>query len=117
MTSRKKYLKRLGFQEPYDESPVDTPEGWYGGAVEHTGGRIYCRIWRTVESTIEKEGETALEVIYNLLNDETVAINRQEWDDYYEGYTHAELLDTREADRMIDYRMAEAARELMETHG
>jgi hypothetical protein len=27
-----------------DESPVDVPDGWQGGAVVNTGGNIMCRI-------------------------------------------------------------------------
>lgn len=64
------HITELGFEEPIDESPVETPDGWTGGRVVNTGGGIYCRIWR--------KGD--LEVIYNLSN-RGVGLQRVETDD------------------------------------
>jgi hypothetical protein len=43
---------------PDDE--VEPPDGWTGGNVEHTGGNIWCRIFRK-----ERHDGSYIEVIYN----------------------------------------------------
>lgn len=105
-------LKQDGWTEPLDESPVETPDGWHYGGVEHTGGNIWCRIWRDYESVEELEaGETAHEVIYGSQFD-GVGVER---------YTAPEngrlefdeLVTQRDSDEQTDERCAEIATELM----
>ena len=43
---------------PDDE--VDAPDGWNGGNVEHTGGGIWCRIFRK-----QRDGGGRIEVLYD----------------------------------------------------
>jgi hypothetical protein len=75
-----------GFVPPFDESPVDRPTGWYGGAVQQTGGWVLCRIWRTVDVPLsEYTGEdTVFECAYG--EEKSVSILRYDWNDKGERY-------------------------------
>lgn len=84
-TSREEFFRELGYEEPFDESPVAVPEGWNGGAVVNTGGNIMCRIWRTWE-TGERSGDTGFEVIYDVSQDASVRLQAYTWDEGYDGY-------------------------------
>jgi hypothetical protein len=106
--SREKHLKDQGWQEPLDSSPIDTPEGWDGGPVVNTGGGIYCRIW-------EHEGKQ-LQVIYNLTQDSTVAVNRLRHDDKVGGLIHDEVIDTEQADEQTDQAQWQVAKTLIEKY-
>lgn len=110
--SREHFLKTLGYQEPYDESPVDTPEGWHGGAVANTGGNIMCRIWRTWEGN-EKASPVEYEVIYNVSMDNGVALERHQYNDQEGYYEHEETEEVRKAKYHSDTSQAETALELM----
>lgn len=54
----KQNLLDNGWEKPLDESPFELPDGWSGGGVVHTGGNIWCRVWKREEDNIE--------VIYNM---------------------------------------------------
>lgn len=94
MDERKKIIKNRGYEEPFDESPVAVPEGWSGGEVINTGGGIFCRAWRNFNGS-EKQESRALEVIYDVNQDNLVAIQEYEWDGEY--YRLANQFDSREA--------------------
>lgn len=94
MSSRKEWLQELGYEEPFNESPVEVPDGWSGGEVRNTGGNIMCRIWRNFEGTKKKEGP-ALEVIYDVSQDDRVALQEYKWDG--EHYIVDEVVDSTES--------------------
>ncbi|MCU4717916.1 hypothetical protein [Halapricum hydrolyticum] len=114
-TSRKEFLRELGYEEPFDKSPVDIPEEWNGGAVVNTGGNIMCRIWRTWETGTRSE-DTEFEVIYDLSQDASVGLQAYTWDEEYEGYTFDHKIESRTADEQDDHIQAEIAKELMKSH-
>lgn len=113
--SREEFLRDLGYEEPFDESPVDVPDGWQGGAVVNTGGNIMCRIWRTWE-TGEQKRETEFEVIYDVSQDESVALQAYIRDEEYEGYIFDDMIETRSANKPGDKEQANVAKQLMESH-
>lgn len=39
--TREEHLQELGYEEPFDSSPVDIPDGWVGGEVVNTGGGVF----------------------------------------------------------------------------
>lgn len=112
-------LKERGWQEPLDESPVDTPDGWRGGSVVHTGGNIYCRIWTTKTEaqtdTEDPEPNVYYETVYGRDFDGATI-------DVYEYCENSGLWERRkELDRELcsektDLDCAEVALELMEKH-
>jgi sugar (pentulose or hexulose) kinase len=113
--SREEHLRELGYEEPFDESPVDVPEGWHGGAVVNTGGNIMCRIWRTWE-TGERSRDTEFEVIYNTSEDSSIGLQAYTWDEGYQGYTFDHEIRIEEANEHSDHAQAELARKLMLEH-
>lgn len=76
------YMERREEKYPSPKVPdgfrndLPSPEGWSGGSAEHTGGGIWCRIWRK-----EIEGGH-LEVIYGIPSCDGVSINvyAPEWE-------------------------------------
>lgn len=106
MSSRNEFLREQGYEEPFDQSPVEVPEGWKGGSVRNTGGNVMCRIWRNFDENEEKEDE-ALEVIYNVSQDDRVALQIYEWDGEY--YRFKEVVDSTVAGSS-DTEQAEVAR-------
>jgi hypothetical protein len=114
-TSWGEFLRDLGYEEPFDESPVDVPDGWQGGAVVNTGGNIMCRIWRTWE-TGEQKRETEFEVIYDVSQDESVALQAYIWDEEYEEYIFDVMIETRTANKPEDKEQANVAKQLIESH-
>jgi hypothetical protein len=114
-TSREEFLRELGYEEPFDESPVEVPDGWHGGSVVNTGGHIMCRIWKTW--TVGKKGrETEFEVIYNVSEYPRVDLQAYSWDDEYECYIVDHTVRSRDADERDDRAQAEIARDLMLQH-
>jgi hypothetical protein len=113
MTSRKEYLKSLGYEEPLDESPFELPDGWFGGGVRNSGGNIYVRSWRTWESHDEDAGEQ-FEVMYDVDQDSRVALHRYTWDAEHECYTLDGDVKTVTAPEQTDKAQAEVAKELMD---
>jgi hypothetical protein len=114
-TSREEFLRELGYEEPFDESPVDVPDGWQGGAVVNTGGNIMCRIWRTWE-TGERDRDTEFEVIYDVSQDASVGLQAYTWDEGYDGYIFDHEIKIKKASEHGDSSQAELARELMLEH-
>jgi hypothetical protein len=114
--SRGELLRELGYEEPFDESPVDVPEGWHGDAVVNTGGNIMCRIWRTWE-TGERSRDTEFEVIYNPSEDSSVGLQAYTCDEDFEGYAFNHEVRFERANEHRDYTQAEVARKLMLEHG
>lgn len=114
-TNQEEFLRELGYEEPFDESPVEVPSGWHGGSVVNTGGHIMCRIWKTW--TVGKKGrETEFEVIYNVSEYPRVDLQAYSWDDEYECYIVDHTVRSRDAGEQDDYAQAEIARELMLQH-
>ena len=114
-TQREDFLGELGYEKPFDESLVEVPAGWHGGEVMNTGGNIMCRIWRTWETGVRRN-ETEFEVIYDVSQGETVALQAYTWDEGYEGYIFDRVVETREADKKADAAQARVAVELMKSH-
>ena len=114
-TSREEFLEQLGYEDPFDESPVDVPDGWNGGAVVNTGGNIMCRIWRTWE-TGKCSRDTEFEVIYNTSEDSSVGLQAYTWDEDYQGYTFDHEIRFEKAVENRDHAQAEVARKLMLEH-
>jgi len=114
-TSRNEHLREIGYEEPFDESPVEVPDGWHGGAVQNTGGNIMCRIWKTWVVG-EKKRETEFEVIYNVSEYPRVGLQAYSWDDDYEGYIFDHKIRSKDANERDDHTQAEIARELMLQH-
>jgi len=114
-TSQGEFLCDLGYEEPFDESPVKVPDGWHGGTVANTGGNIMCRIWRTWE-TGERDRDTEFEVIYNVSQDASVGLQAYTWDEGYDGYIFDHEIKIVEADEHTDPAQAELAQELMLEH-
>jgi hypothetical protein len=81
MSRREKYLRKEGYIKPYDESPpgVDLPEGWCCGGVEHTGGGIYSRIWRTWTIGAGRQRDREYKVAYGA-SLPSVALEEYRWD-------------------------------------
>ena len=113
--NRESFLRDLGYEEPFDESPVEVPEGWQGGGVVNTGGNIMCRIWRTWESG-DHDRDTEFEVIYDVSKDASVGIQAYTWDEGYDGYIFDHEIKIKRASEHGDSSQAELARELMLEH-
>lgn len=109
----KEFLKTLGYQQPYDESPIETPDGFYGGTVDHTGGNIMCRRWRTWEAN-EKAGDVGYEVIYDVSRSATVACEKYRYNDDAGYYEHDSTEMLKEAQYNSDYALAQVAKSIME---
>lgn len=91
----------------HDAEPVEPVEGWSGGEVEHTGGGIFCRIFR--------ETDRHLEVIYGAdTPSKGVSLYAQRSDEDYEsGVNFGDELDRR-FDVETEEDALEASRELMQ---
>lgn len=114
-SDRVEFLRDLGYEEPFDESPVEVPEGWNGGAVVNTGGNIMCRVWRTWELG-EFTRETEYDVIYNVSQDASVSLQAYTWDDKHEEYIFDHVIKNKGADDASDNAQAEVAKQLMEEY-
>jgi len=114
MTYYEKTKRNQGFTDPLDESPIDTPDGWYHGSVVQTGGMIMCRIWRTVEDSTNTT-DTYYECAYNTDN-KMVSISEYTYDSEYGYHSHNGMIDEIRADSRQDQDLAKAAKELMERH-
>lgn len=112
---RKQFLRELGYEEPFDESPVEVPDGWHGGEVLNTGGSIMCRIWRTWEPGT-RQRDTEFEVIYNPSEHPTVGLEAHTWNDDLGGYVFDHEVESKKAEERDDHAQAELARELMLEH-
>ena len=109
----REFLKTLGYQEPYDESPVEVPEGWEGGSVGHTGGNIFCRRWQTWKD--DEDGESVgYEVIYDVTRSSTVACEKFLYNEDvgYPEHQSTEML--KDAEYRSDYALAQVAKSIME---
>lgn len=108
-------LTEAGWEEPINDSPIDTPDGWMFGGVEHTGGNIYCRIWRTYDYRDESDpepGDVEYEVIYG---SEFRGVDLQRYVADDDGLLAFDgVVESRECDTQTDANCAEKARELME---
>ena len=113
--NREAFLHDLGYRHPFDKSPIEVPDGWYGGEVVNTGGNIMCRIWRTWE-TGERKDDTEFEVIYDVSQDASVSLQACTWDERDEGYMFDHIIESQTADEQDDYAQAKVARELMQSH-
>lgn len=91
----------------HDTDPVEPIEGWTGGEVEHTGGGIFCRIFRNPDRH--------LEVVYDADRPaEGVSLYAQRWSEEFERWENiGNELDNR-GDVETDADAVEACRELME---
>lgn len=109
----KEFLKTIGYQLPYDESPVEAPEGWFGGAVDHTGGNIFCRRWRTWKDN-EKAEDVGYEVIYDVSRSDAVACEKYLYNEDVGYYEHQSTEILKEAEYDSDYALAQVAKSIME---
>jgi hypothetical protein len=90
--------------EPYDESPIETPPGWVGGRVKHTGGNIFVREWRNEYIRIQVGyGMNPIVGAAFLINDEEYGL-----------MDNGDLLAEREPDENTDEAKWEAAKQLIE---
>jgi hypothetical protein len=114
-----KTLKERGWEEPLDESPIDTPRGWHGGAVVHTGGGIYCRIWRTKtedqSNSTDPDPDIYYEAIYGSKFD-GATIDVYEYREDTELWERRKELDRELCSEKTDLDCAEVVLELMEKH-
>ena len=117
MDSDDQQRRAQDFIEPFDRSPFTPPNGWCGGTVEHTGGGIYCRRWRTENVTLDtaQAGDIAYEVVYNGF-DTTVALQQLVYDEQYESFIVENVPYTVNSNSKADASMCRTARELIETH-
>ena len=109
----REFLKTIGYQLPYDESIIETPENWFGGTVDHTGGNIFCRRWRTWEGH-EKAEDIGYEVIYDVNQGATVACEKYRYNDDIGSYEHQSTEMVKDAEYNSDYALARAAKSIME---
>lgn len=96
------------------EPPVDTPDGWHGGLVEHTGGNIFCRIWQTIEDPADADVDEYLEVGYNG-DFGGVSVSRFVADEDY-GYVFNETVEDKQVSENSDAVCAELAVHLMKKY-
>lgn len=112
-------LKERGWEEPLDESPVDTPDGWNGGSVVHTGGGIYCRIWTTKTEaqcdTDDPDPDVYYEAVYGREFD-GATVEVYEYNDEDDLWERRKELDRDHCSEKTDSDCAEVALELMEDH-
>lgn len=102
-----------GFEEPFGESPIDTPDGWHDGSLHQTGGFIMVRTWRTWDgASTEKRRDVEFECNYG--DNDGVSIVRQVWDNENEYYEWGGEVETVTVDENTDAAKAEAAKSLME---
>lgn len=97
-----------GFSEPFESSPIDTPDKWRYRGLFNTGGYTMCRIW---------QHETKdLELLYNMLADGVTIIGGK-WDERKEEYVGNpnEQITTEhtDADELSDTAHAELAKKMM----
>jgi hypothetical protein len=100
-------LTEFGWEEPVDESPVETPEGWERGTVVHTGGNILNRIW-------DYEGEN---VRYEVGYDDSfqgAQLTKYEYSKELDNWEFAGNLAHHDSDEQTDTFCAEVAVELMQ---
>ena len=114
-TSRFEYLCDLGYEPPFDESPIETPDGWFGGAVQNTGGNIMHRIWRTWTGS-EKEREIEYIVRYNVAQDAVVSLEAHRWTEEFGGYIQDHTAEARESEENSDQAQAAVAKQMMLDH-
>jgi hypothetical protein len=101
-------------EEWESESPVEAPDRWHGGRVEHTGGNIFCRVWRTVEDHTDADVDEYLEVGYNG-DFAGVSVSRYVTDEDY-GYVFEETVEDRQVSENTDVACAEMAVRLMKRY-
>lgn len=81
---------------------LSSPRDWEGGNTEHTGGGIYCRIWRKETSNYE------LEVIYGVPDPDGVGLNL-----YGDDGSWTCEVDLAKVPERTDDKAAQAANQLM----
>jgi hypothetical protein len=118
--------RRQGFTPPYDRSPVQTPNDWYGGGVAQTGGMVMVRRWSTAPDDAlylvhdeRPHRRVEYEVAYG--SEPGVSLQRYEWvPEQFSDGTGAYMFDGVVAERTVrrntDAAKARAARELMREH-
>ncbi|MFD1570397.1 hypothetical protein [Halorubrum laminariae] len=109
-------LKDRGWEDPLDESPIDTPDGWFRGAVVHTGGHIFCRIWSTRDEVGDRgpdEPDTYFEAVYGS-GFQGVDIDRYEYNEDHSEWRYEGNVVSAVAEEQTDEACAELAAELME---
>lgn len=107
-------LKRQGWEEPLDESPVVVPDRWHGGSVHHTGGGVWNRSWRSIRAD-QLESDDSPEQYFEVGYDSQfrgASVARYTLDE--DGnYSQEEVVKKREATDSTDSACADVARELM----
>lgn len=111
----KEELKNKGWKEPLDKSIIETPSGWYGGEVWHSGGNIWVRTWRNVEDNKNTSRDEYLEVGYNDSFD-GVSIDKYVKDEERDTFYHKKVVDSISVKDGGDKECAEAALKLMKKH-
>lgn len=112
-------LKERGWEEPLDESPVDTPDGWSGGGVLRTGGGIYCRIWTTKTEAQRDTDDPDPDVYYKASYGrecDGATIDVYEYNEEDGLWEYAGELDRELCPEKTDLECAEVALSLMEDH-
>lgn len=110
------HLSENGWTDPTDDSPIETPDGWYHGSVVHTGGNIYCRTWTDTEAW-NPDGEAG-DVYHEVAYDDTfrgASVHRYVWNETLGNWDFDGIVAEAEADDQTDVACAELARELMES--
>jgi len=97
-----------------DISPIEAPDGWYGGSVQHTGGNVFNRVWRTVEDPAEADTGEYFEVGYD--GEFQGASLVRYVSDPNMGFVWDEHIADEEATAQTDEACAEAALTLMEAY-
>lgn len=109
-------LKDRGWEDPLDDSPIDTPDGWFQGSVAHTGGGIYCRIWSTrneVGNRGPDEPDTYFEAVYGS-GFQGVDIDRYKYNEAHSEWRYDGNVTSAKYKEQTDAACAELAAELME---
>ena len=109
-------LMNRGWEDPLDESPIDTPDGWFRGSVAHTGGGIYCRIWSTRSEVGDREPDepdTYFEAVYGS-GFQGVDIDRYEYSEDRSQWRYEGNVISVVVEEQTDAACAELAAELMD---
>lgn len=114
MTSRfEAAAYKQGFEDPLDESPLDTPDGWFDGSIHQTGNYIMARIWRSWDGRrTERHDDIEYECGYG--ENPGVSITRYVWDDEQGTYVWDGEVTSEPVNEGSDAAKAAAAKRLME---
>lgn len=112
MSDNFEYAKNQGYEAPFRKSPIEVPNGWSGGSVEDIGGGNLVRRWTNFTWDKKKDGD-ALEVIYNVSQDDHVNLNKYKWNG--ENYMKDHLVESFDAKEKTDTEQAKVAKKIMNT--